>query len=810
MANPHQPSGNIAYDPLPLAHDDIPSNALYNAPPSPGPMQGFSAQQTGNAGLPQDGSFIPPGAAQPRFMGQYDGGRSSYASESQPSLRTQSEYGSVYALNDAQMSSSRFNNYSDDPGYSDNVPMSPIGHSRGPLQEKQAAYAAPRAKSRRKIMIIAIIVAIILILAAVIIPLYFAVIRPKSESEANDSKDESTKGKDENKPGTPKGGNTPAKEAVVTGGDGSIITMEDGTTFVYKNPFGGTWYYDPNDPFNNGARAQSWTPALNETFNYGEVAIKGVNVGGWLLTEPFISPALYEKYGSNPVPPIDEWHLSIAMREDVAGGGISQMEEHYKTFITERDFAEMAGAGLNYVRVPIAWWAVETRGDEPFLPHVSWNYFLKAIKWCRKYGLRINLDLHALPGSQNGWNHSGRLGKVGFLHGPMGYVNAQRGLDIIRALAEFITQPQYKDVVTMFGIMNEPLGDPMTQENLARFYMESYNIIRRAGGVGEGNGPYISLHDGFYSRDMWSNTFPNADRLSLDTHPYMCFGTQSAAPMTSYGTRPCELWAGQVNRSMSAFGLTNAGEWSLAVTDCGLFLNGVGQGERYEGDYQFAATPRMGDCTEWTDYTQYTQATKDAMRQFALASMDALQNYFFWTWRIGESINSGRVETPHWSYKLGLQEGWMPADPREAVGVCGFTEVWTPPLQPWQTGGAGAGDIPAEVTERYAWPPTTIRGGTPLASLPSYTPTGAIPTLTATPITAGPKETITRTVDVGNGWNNPEDTQGWYVEVPGCAYIDPWIMNDEDNAAPPVDLCPGIPARRQDRVPEPLATMPPS
>jgi len=26
--------------------------------------------------------------------------------------------------------------------------------------------------------------------------------------------------------------------------------------------------------------------------------------------------------------------------------------------------------------------------------------FLKALKWSRKYGLRINLDLHSVPGSQ--------------------------------------------------------------------------------------------------------------------------------------------------------------------------------------------------------------------------------------------------------------------------------------------------------------------------------------------------------------------------------------------------------------------------
>jgi len=48
----------------------------------------------------------------------------------------------------------------------------------------------------------------------------------------------------------------------------------------------------------------------------------------------------------------------------------------------------------------------------------------------------------------------------------MGYANAQRSLDYIRILAEFISQPQYKDVVTMFGILNEPRADAVSFETL--------------------------------------------------------------------------------------------------------------------------------------------------------------------------------------------------------------------------------------------------------------------------------------------------------------------------------------------------------
>jgi glucan 1,3-beta-glucosidase len=96
------------------------------------------------------------------------------------------------------------------------------------------------------------------------------------------------------------------------------------------------------------------------------------------------------------------------------------------------------------------------------------RYFLKGIQWARKYGIRINLDFHALPGSQNGWNHSGRLGTINILNGPMGLANAQRSLDYIRIITQFISQPQYKDVVTMFGITNEPRGPDVGKDALSR------------------------------------------------------------------------------------------------------------------------------------------------------------------------------------------------------------------------------------------------------------------------------------------------------------------------------------------------------
>jgi glucan 1,3-beta-glucosidase len=157
---------------------------------------------------------------------------------------------------------------------------------------------------------------------------------------------------------------------------------------------------------------------------------------------------------------------------------------------------EIAAAGFNFVRIPIGFWAVETEPGEPYLEGVSWTYFLKAIEWARKYGLRINLDLHAVPGSQNGWNHSGRLFSAplegaSFLYGQMGIANAQRTLNVIRTLTQFIMQDQYKDVIPMFGILNEPFSPILGRGPIFAFYTEVYDMIRGITGVGEGKGPWI-------------------------------------------------------------------------------------------------------------------------------------------------------------------------------------------------------------------------------------------------------------------------------------------------------------------------------
>ncbi|KAG8916642.1 hypothetical protein FRC01_002947, partial [Tulasnella sp. 417] len=209
-----------------------------------------------------------------------------------------------------------------------------------PNQQSNQAPASNK-KRRRLFLIIGGIVVFVVVAVAVAVPV--AITQGRNSSSGS-----SASGDARSSPTSP-----------FTGGDGSVITTENGTTFTYVNEFGGTWYDDPNDPFNNNAQAQSWSPPLSEEWDYQSNPMRGVNLGGWLVLDPLIVPSLFEPY-LNANPPVrDEWTLSLAMAADTANGGLSQLEKHYDTFITEEDFAQIAGAGLNWIRLPIPFWAVE-------------------------------------------------------------------------------------------------------------------------------------------------------------------------------------------------------------------------------------------------------------------------------------------------------------------------------------------------------------------------------------------------------------------------------------------------------------------
>ncbi|KAI0717235.1 glycoside hydrolase [Cerioporus squamosus] len=685
----------------------------------------------------------------------------------------------LYSLDTLQGSSAAVNTSRDD------LPGAPIPalSSTAFLTDSRGAYGAiPEGNVYSAIASRKQAVPVVVVVVAVVVAIYVAVIKPKQQGGTS-SDSESNSGDKQH------GGGSSPRATLQIGRDGSTVTKADGSTFKYNNSFGGYWAYNSADPFDNSARPNSWTPALNETWQWGKDRVYGVNLGGLFVLEPFISPSIFQDYPSAK----DEWTLSTSL---AAAGQLEQvLEDHYKTFISEEDIAQIVGAGLNWIRLPILFWAIETSSDvgqdgsgqtvaEPFLVRMCWKYILRILGWARKYGLRVLLDLHTIPGSQNGFNHSGRKGTLNWLYGTMGLANAQRSLDYIRVITEFISQPEYRELIPIFGVMNEPFLPTVGRPQIESFNYQTYQMIRNITGVGEGNGPMIAFHTGFDKPVQWEGFLSGADRIVLDDHPYFAFtGAPNREPVnvTADGSdgmlmggkwpkQACDQWGPERNASRKAFGITLAGEFSNAINDCGLYVIGVNVTAVYGPD-----------CEYWSDASGWSDSTKQGLMNFAMASMDALGDWFYWTWKIGES-KAGSVQAPLWSYKLGLEGGWMPKDPRDAVGACaryGYSPApYDGTFESWMTGGVGAGTIAPSATQSIpAWPPSLSSVPTQSASLlPQYTSTATMVTLS--PPTFSATSGVTPTASVGSGWANPKDTTKAVGPIPGCQYPFAWDAVD--------------------------------
>ncbi|WWC91478.1 uncharacterized protein L201_006424 [Kwoniella dendrophila CBS 6074] len=655
--------------------------------------------------------------------------------------------------------------------------------------KKPTRSCIPTNPTKRKLLFFGVPLALVVV-AGIVIGVIVATQHKTSTNNGSGSSSGSGKnGTSSTNGGTKNGGSQTTWNQYIktsSGGDGDTVTTDLGVQFKYSNKFGGHWAQNPYNPYSVSGKAQTWSPSLLEDWVWGTHIARGVNLGGWLVTEPFIVPGLYEQYQTSTPQAVDEYTLSQAMGKDLA----AKMEEHYRTFITEEDFAAISAAGLNYVRIALGYWAVETVDGEPYLPKVSWTYFLKAIAWGRKYGIRIFLDFHALPGSQNGWNHSGKSGSVNWMYGVMGIANAQRSLETIRSITEYISQDGVKQVVPLFGLVNEVMSKTVGRDVLEKFYYQAYQTVRDITGYGTGNGPTLLMHEGFLGVAAWEKFLNGADRIGLDQHPYLAFGDINTAGHADQAKTPC-TWGGGTNDSMTNFGLTVGGEWSNAINDCGLWLNGVGSTPKY--------SVAGNNCDQYDEWMNWSADFKQGVMSYAMANMDALQNWFFWTWKIGNSTVKGYPTSPQWHYRLGWEQGWMPKDPRAAGGHCKQLGIGGNQFEgtyPASATGSFANGTPTIAADQLAshtiWPPTTLGpsfGADQVPLLPTLTQTGSLNIL---PTASHPSNAT----NIGSGWANTNDQKGAWVKVNGCDYPDEY---DAVNASVPTGVCTGSGKKRSEQ-----------
>jgi hypothetical protein len=306
-------------------------------------------------------------------------------------------------------------------------------------------------------------------------------------------------------------------------------------------------------------------------FNYTDLPLRFVHEN-WMTPSVFTCAA-----GSRAS------ELDIATGWGSPSNARAVLEHHWDTWITQDDFAYLAGIGINTVRLPLGYWSLGpdfTYGtDFAAVAEVysgSWWRVKRAISWAASHGIGVLVDFHGAPGSQNGQSHSGiSTGKTGlfnsednmskainaltYLTQQLGGVTNVVGIQILNepdnvpSLPAFCTSPRMCDAVLSLTVLCCPDD-------------RAISTMRSSSPHGQTLPLYV--HDGF-DLDRFSAYVTNrTDFVVEDHHSYFVFTPHDAAePVRQHtvdiatGTdRALALASGRQRRNLVI------GEWSCALT----------------------------------------------------------------------------------------------------------------------------------------------------------------------------------------------------------------------------------------------------
>jgi glucan 1,3-beta-glucosidase len=323
--------------------------------------------------------------------------------------------------------------------------------------------------------------------------------------------------------------------------------------------------------------------------------IKGVNIGGWLVLEPWITPSLFYSFlGDQTIKNNNKIGMDMYTFCEILGPvkANNLLRTHWSSWINEKHIQTLVKNKINLLRVPIGDWMYIPYGPFSIVENntkcadgsieVLDQLFILATK----YNVQILLDLHAIKDSQNGFDNSGQTMDVEiinntFVHWPIRtakwigefnqetktyiYFNEENIQHSKMVLLHIINK--YYSYPMLYGlcVLNEPWE--FTPESfLKTFYQDIFDIFTEY----MSNDKVFVIHDSFRS-DIWQNfEFIRNEKeftILIDTHQYTAWN----GPYSSFENL---LTSSNNWQSPNAKYKYIIGEWSLAIDNCEMWLNG--------------------------------------------------------------------------------------------------------------------------------------------------------------------------------------------------------------------------------------------
>lgn len=212
-------------------------------------------------------------------------------------------------------------------------------------------------------------------------------------------------------------------------------------------------------------------------------------------------------------PPVFAAHdFDRVLRERFGDGGAQQVWDLYHdTWLTERDFQLAAALGFTFVRLPFwyRWFEDDDRPGE--YRDYGFKYLDRAVEWAAKHRLYLMPDFHGAPGGQSPWDHTGELSRNEFF-------TCDACLRRTAALWEAIAA-RYRDNPAVFAY--DTLNEPFSAKDLddwVRVQDTLYRTIRR----GDPDG-IVVMEDGYKLESMpWMMTgfFPKPEEHGWENVVY--------------------------------------------------------------------------------------------------------------------------------------------------------------------------------------------------------------------------------------------------------------------------------------------------
>ena len=178
------------------------------------------------------------------------------------------------------------------------------------------------------------------------------------------------------------------------------------------------------------------------------IILRGVNLGGWLVEEMWMTPWQDQAPAGSSLPKIED-HVSLwnVVAKRFGQDKMVQVRDAWRdNWIMDADFSRIKEAGFNHVRIPFL--------DSLIAEPNGLARLHKAVDTAAKHGLYTVLDMHGAPGGQNDADHSGQVKRNRL------WIDVENISKMEQLWAQLGREFGKDPNVAMFDLMNEPMGAP--------------------------------------------------------------------------------------------------------------------------------------------------------------------------------------------------------------------------------------------------------------------------------------------------------------------------------------------------------------